>query len=162
MTLTAQGVWVRADPEPYSLSYRLETTSGFVTKALSVSAWGSGWSRSLDVRREEDGAWFAEPGGELTNVAGAIDCDLGYSCLTNTMPVLRHGLLAGGEPVELVMVWVSVPDLQVQASTQRYSHLARRPGGGAVVRYESGTFTADIEFDASGFVVEYPQLGRRV
>ena len=160
--LTAQGAWVRAKPEPYSLSYTLETTPGFVTKALRVSAWGSGWSRSLDLRREDAGAWFAEPGGELTNVAGAVDCDLGYSCLTNTMPVLRHGLLAGGGPVDLVMAWVSVPDLQVRASAQRYTHVERRPGGGAVVRYESGTFRANIEFDVGGFVVEYPQLGRRV
>ena len=161
-TLSAQGAWVRSEPEPYSLSYALETTSGFVTRALEVSAWGAGWSRSLELRRRDDGAWVAEPGGELADVAGALDCDLGYSCLTNTMPVLRHGLLEGGGPIDLLMAWVSVPGLQVEASAQRYTHIARRPGGGALVRYESGTFVADIEFDGDGFVADYPRLGRRL
>lgn len=161
-TLTAQGAWVRSEPEPYSLSYALETTLEFVTRALTVSAWGAGWSRTLDLRRRDDGAWVAEPGGELADVAGALDCDLGYSCLTNTMPVLRHGLLEGGGPIDLLMAWVSVPGLQVEASTQRYTHIVRRPGGGAVVRYESGTFVADIEFDGDGFVTDYPGLGRRL
>src|SRR5215471_21132981 len=48
--LTARGAWVRAEPEPYSLTYRLETASGFVTRSLTVAAWGAGWSRSLELR----------------------------------------------------------------------------------------------------------------
>lgn len=160
--LTARGAWVRAEPEPYTLTYGLATTSGFVTTELTVSAWGAGWSRSLELRRLPDGAWVAQPGGNLPELGGALDCDLGYSCLTNTMPVLRHGLLEGGGPIDLLMAWVSVPDLRVLPVAQRYTHLARRPGGGAVVRYESDSFRADIAFDSSGFVVEYPQLGRRV
>lgn len=160
--LTARGAWVRAEPEPYTLTYGLATTSGFVTTELTVSAWGAGWSRSLELRRLPDGAWVAQPGGNLPELGGALDCDLGYSCLTNTMPVLRHGLLEGGGPIDLLMAWVSVPDLRVQPVAQRYTHLARRPGGGAVVHYESDSFRADIAFDSSGFVVEYPQLGRRV
>src|SRR5262249_16645130 len=161
-TLTARGAWVRAEPEPYSLSYRLETSSGFVTTSLMVTAWGAGWSRTLDLRRRPEGAWVAQPGGDLPELGGALDCDLGYSCLTNTMPVLRHALVESGGPIDLLMAWVSVPDLRVLPVAQRYTHLARRPDGGAVVRYESGSFTADIAFDASGFVVDYPQLGRRV
>lgn len=161
-TLSARGAWVRAEPEPYTLSYRLETSPGFVTTSLIVAAWGAGWSRSLDLRRRPEGGWIAQPGGDLPELAGALDCDLGYSCLTNTMPVLRHGLLEGGGPIDLQMAWVSVPDLRVLPSAQRYTHLARRPDGGALVRYESGSFRADIAFDSGGFVVEYPQLGRRV
>lgn len=161
-TLTARGAWVRAEPEPYTLAYTLTTTSGFVTTSLTVAAWGAGWSRSLDLRRRPEGSWVAQPGGDLLELDGALDCDLGYSCLTNTMPVLRHALLDGGGPIDLLMAWVSVPDLGVLPVAQRYTHLARRPEGGAVIRYESGSFTADIAFDASGFVVDYPQLGRRV
>lgn len=161
-TLRARGAWVRSEPEPYSFSYELETAAAFVTTSLAVSAWGAGWSRSLDLRRRPDGSWVAEPGGELKGLEEALDCDIGYSCLTNTMPVLRHRLLEGGGQVDLVMAWVSVPDLRVQALRQRYTHLTRRPEGGAVVRYQSDSFKADITFDADGFVVDYPRLGRRV
>lgn len=33
---------------------------------------------------------------------------------------------------------------------------------GAIVRYPSGAFQSDLTIDADGFVVEYPQLGRRI
>jgi hypothetical protein len=96
---------------------------------------------------------------ELPDLAGALDCDLGLSPLTNSMPVLRHGLLEPGEPVELLMAWVAVPELTVHASAQRYV-----PLGEGVVRFESldGEFTADIEFDADGLVVDYPGIARRL
>jgi uncharacterized protein len=79
--------------------------------------------------------------------------DLGYSPLFNSLPVLA-GL---AEASDFVMTWVDVPSLDVTRSEQRYEPL---PGG--IVRYSSGSFTADIEFDADGFVVHYPGLAERV
>jgi hypothetical protein len=84
--------------------------------------------------------------------------------VTNTMPVLRHGMLGGGEPREFVMAWVSVPELSVRASVQRYTFVRREAAddaGLSVIRYQSGDFSADVVFDAEGFVVDYPYLGRR-
>jgi hypothetical protein len=103
-----------------------------------------------------------EPGGEEAEIAEALDCDLGLSPLTNSMPVLRHGLLEGGGPVDLVMAWVSVPDLSVHASRQRYTFL-RKSGEVSVVRYESGSrdFVAELTFDADGLLIDYPGIGRR-
>jgi hypothetical protein len=83
--------------------------------------------------------------------------DLGYSPLFNSLPVLRDGLLEGGPAHDYVMRWVSVPSLEVTESRQRYE-----PLGGRVVRYSSGSFTSDIEFDADGLVVRYPKLAERV
>jgi hypothetical protein len=93
----------------------------------------------------------------------ALDCDLALSPLTNTMPVLRHGLLDRGRPVELLMAWVSVPDLAVIPSRQRYDHRRRR-GRFSIVRYESESrdFAADLKFDQDGICVEYPRIGRSV
>lgn len=159
--LTARGTAVRAAPEPWSVSYRLETGDSFVTASLSVSAWGSDWSRSLELRRSDDGRWTAVPGGSLPQLDGALDCDLAFSCATNTMPVLRHRLHSRVGAAELLVAWVSLPDLRVHADRQRYRHLARA-GGGAVVRFESGRFAADVEFDSAGFVIDYPGLARRV
>jgi uncharacterized protein len=44
----------------------------------------------------------------------------------------------------------------VVRSEQRYEPLGNR-----VVRYRSGDFTSDLEFDEDGFVVRYPQLAVR-
>ena len=171
--LTATGVAIGADPIGYRLDYKLETDYGFTTLGLLVTARGTGWSRTLDLRRNRRGRWSVRtksegdtelppPGGDASMFAEALDCDLGLSPLTNSMPVLRHGLLRGGGPVDFLMAWVSVPDLGVRASRQRYT-LVRTASAGAVVRYESldSDFTADITFDQDGLVVDYPGLARR-
>jgi hypothetical protein len=66
------------------------------------------------------------------------------------MPVLRHRMLDGGEPRDLVMAFVTVPELAVTRSDQRYT-----PLGDARVNYGSGDFTADIHFDGDGLVRLY-------
>ena len=86
-----------------------------------------------------------------------LDLDLGFSPLFNSLPVLRDRLHEGGDARDYVMAWVAVPELTVTRSQQRYLPLSRR-----VVRYRSGSFTADIEFDADGVVVGYPGLAERV
>src|SRR6266702_2778416 len=139
-----------------------------------VTARGEGWRRKLDLRRTRAGKWSIRatadglvalpgPGGEVADFSEALDCDLGLSPLTNSMPVLRHDLLRGGGPLDLLMAWVSVPDLSVHASRQRYTFV-RAAAGGAVVRYESldSGFTADITFDSEGLVIDYPGIGRRM
>lgn len=96
-------------------------------------------------------------------LAGALDCDLGLSPLTNSMPVLRHRLHEGGGSVEFLMAWVSVPDLAVHRSRQRYTFV-RRDAAARIVRFESldATFVADVAFDDAGVVIDYPGLARRI
>ena len=159
--LSARGAAIRAAPEPWTVSYELETTHDFVTTSLVVRARGAGWSRSLTLLRDGAGDWSADPGGKLRELDGALDCDLAYCCLTNTMPVLRNRLHGRVGSVNLAVAWVSLPDLTVHVDRQRYTHLARASGG-AVVKFESGSFAADVEFDAAGFVRDYPGLARRV
>ena len=178
--MSATGTAIGATPVPYRLDYELDTGPGFVTRRLRVRSHGNGWRRHLDLRRADDGTWtadatvtgepvelsaaaFADPGASaetLASLAGALDCDLGECPLTNTMPVLRRGLLNPSDPIDFVMAWVSVPDLSVRRSDQRYTFLEAHPGGGALIRYESGGFRADVRFDADGLVVDYPGLGR--
>jgi hypothetical protein len=51
---------------------------------------------------------------------------------------------------------VDVPSLEVTKSEQRYE-----PLGDGLIRFCSGSFTADIQFDANEFVVDYPGIARR-
>jgi hypothetical protein len=189
--LRATGVAVGGDPVPYRLEYELDCGDGLITRRLSVRAWGAGWGRRLELARDLAGGWSVDadadgeaerlglpgvpgppaPGGDPGDFAAALDCDLGLSPLTNTMPVLRHGLLTGGEPVELLMAWVSVPWLAVTPSPQRYAHLRHgtaeelgvtvaADGPFSLLRFQSGDFSADVTFDAAGLVVDYPDIGR--
>ncbi|MBX9360907.1 putative glycolipid-binding domain-containing protein [Streptomyces sp. WAC04114] len=154
--LRARGRAVGIEPEPYWVSYALETGDGFVTRRLTVTAETGDGPRELDLRHDGHGRWTAN-GEPLPDVGGALDCDLGLCPLTNTMPVLRHGLHREPGEREFLMAWVSVPDLAVRPSRQTYTHL--RPGH---VRFSSGDFRTDLEFDEEGFVVDYPQLATRL
>jgi uncharacterized protein len=170
--LTARGT---SAVEDYVLDWVLETGAAWVTRTLSVRARGDGFSRSLELGRGDDGAWSAvrrqdgQPAERLdvAGLDGALDCDLGLCPFTNTMPVLRHDLVAGarrGEahPVELVMAWVAVPELTLQVSPQRYTPLGPAPDGGAMIGFASGDFQATIEFDRDGLVRDYPGLASRL
>jgi hypothetical protein len=112
----------------YELRYELEEPR------LRVEVVGE---RTLDLELED----------------GRDHFDLGYSPLFNTLPVLA-GLDAARD---FVMTWVSVPDLAVRPSPQRYE-----PLGSGLVRFREGDFVADLEVDDDGFVVRYPGLAERI
>lgn len=159
--LAVEGRAVGQVPLAYWIDYRLETGEDFVTARVRVEArWEQG-SAGLDLRRDPGTGW-AVNGEPRPDLAEALDCDLAGCPLTNTMPVLRHDLLREPGDLRLVMAFIEVPSLRVVPSRQRYTHLRTGDAGGAVIKYRSGAFESDIVFDADGFVLEYPQLGRRV
>jgi hypothetical protein len=147
--LVAAGTQLGAEPHPYRVSYELDARGDWITRSLRVAVPGAG---ELELRHDGAGRWQDRP-----ELDGALDCDLAYSPLTNLMPIRRHALHERAGRVDLVMAWVSLPDLGVHRSAQRYEHL--RPG---LVRFSSEGFTADLELDADGLVATYPRLARRV
>jgi hypothetical protein len=82
--------------------------------------------------------------------------DLGWSPLFNSLPLIRDGLLHSETPRDYVMRWVDVPSLELSESLQRYE-----PLGDDRIRFRSGSFSADIQFDSDGFVIDYPGIARR-
>jgi uncharacterized protein len=96
--------------------------------------------------------------GRRTVELGDADLfDLFASPFFNSLPVMRDGLLEHGPARDYVMRFVTLPDLEVVPSEQRYE-----PRGGRVVRYSSGSFAADIAFDADGFVTSYEGFLERI
>jgi hypothetical protein len=148
--LQARGVQLGAEPHPYRVDYELTTGADWVTERLLVRCD----ERSLDLVRAADGAWTAN-GEPQPHVEGALDCDLAFSPLTNFMPARR----LAGEPADHVMAWVSVPDLAVLRSEQRYEPIDEHH-----VRFIGleSDFTADLELDEDGLVVRYPRMAERV
>ena len=79
--------------------------------------------------------------------------DLAFSPLLNSLPVLA-GLK---QATDYVMTFVDVPSLEVSRAEQRYE-----PLGDGLVRFRSGSFVADLEFDSDGLVRRYEGLAERV
>lgn len=167
--------------DAYALSWALTTTEGWVTRRLMATAHGHGWSRHLELERSDDGVWSSTthssgdsplpaPGiDDPSSLTGVLDCDLGLCPVTNTMPILRLNLhtedLAPVDETSMVMAWVEVPSLRVIRSRQMYSQLrAPAEGRNGVVLYSSDNhgFTAELQVDEEGIVVEYPGLTTRL
>jgi uncharacterized protein len=172
--LSATGAAIGTEPVPYRLEYELTTADRYVTARLVVRSRGQDWQRFLDLKRSAAGVWSCSvdteggpdippPGGDLAAVAGALDCDLALSPLTNSMPVLRHGLHEHAGEADLLMAWVSVPDLGIHPSRQRYT-FRRFERGLRIVYFQSldTQFAADVTFDDAGVVVDYPGIARSV
>jgi hypothetical protein len=138
----------------YRAHYELDARGDWRTRHLRVEVPGTG---TLDLAHDGDGSWTVD-GAPRLDLQGALDCDLAFSPLTNLMPIRRHALHERAGAADFVMAWVSLPDLAVTRSGQRYEHL--RPG---LVRFSGDDgFTADLELDADGLVATYPRLARRV
>lgn len=172
----ASGIQVGVDPLPYRLDYTLDAGENFVTRRLDVAVEGEGWARRISLSHQGSGAWRCESasagrkelppaGGDASALSEAMDCDLGLSPLTNLMPVRRHRLHERPGESDFLMAWVSVPDLGLHASAQRYEHVRRLPDRSVVRFLDLGLhpgFVAELELDDDGLVLVYPGLARRV
>ena len=156
--IEAAGVQLGVEPEAYRVDYELDAPSDWITRRLEVDAAGAGWKRSVVLEHDGAGAWTCN-GEHYAALDGALDCDLAFSPLTNVMPIRRHELHEHEGSCDFLMAWVSVPDLEVHASPQRYVRVRDR-----VVRFVAldGDFRADLELDEDGLVVRYPRLAERV
>ena len=100
----------------------------------------------------------AMPADDLAALHGLVDVDLGFSPVTNTLPIRRLDP-AIGEAVAVTAAWVRFPELTIEPLPQRYIRLAERR-----YRYESagGAFVAEIEVDDLGLVTTYEGGWRRI
>lgn len=178
--LAARGTLLAVDPIPWTARYRVTTAPDWSTTRVEVEAEGSGWLRRVTLERAT-GRWrvtTAEQGDldaalvaaghpraglpgtdDPDRLADALDVDLSGSPLFNALPFHRLGMAAQAAdmPRRITVAWVLLPGLEVVPAEQTYTGLG--PGR---VRFASGTFTADIDVDADGYVVRYPGLAERI
>ncbi|SLN11809.1 hypothetical protein TRL7639_00094 [Falsiruegeria litorea R37] len=145
--LMGYAVW-RVDGVGSRLSY--DVRCGPDWQSLSADVAGEVEGRQINLRlvRSAEG-WLLndvlQPGtGECT------DLDLSFTPATNLLPIRRLGGVPG-EQVTVQAAWLK-PDLdEVARLDQIYE---RAPGG--QVQYNSPSFSALLDVDASGFVTGYP------
>jgi hypothetical protein len=161
----AQGRMVRPD---FTASYRLFVAEDGTLERLSITSDTAERERHLTLNRAGDGYWLLDTGGggggSRVSLGGATDVDLAFSPMFNTFPIRRLGLHREAGEHTLPMVFVSLPELRVEAVEQTYRTVSvlDGPEGHAVIEFRWADFVAELVVDADGAVISYPGVASRV
>ena len=140
------------EAQPWRIDYAIELDSAGRTRIMTIEADGSADGRParIDIRLEADGQGLWQRDGEvIIDDPDALDCDLGFSPSTNTLPIRRLGLEIA-QIREIAVAWILFPSFEIVLGRQSYERLAERTW-----RYRSTGFEADLTVDEDGLVDEY-------
>jgi hypothetical protein len=141
----------------FAAHYRIECDAAWRVRRAEITVLGD--ERRLLLESDGLGRWRDGQGRPLPDLDGAFDVDLPITPFTNTLPIRRLALGAG-QSVDLKVVYVLLPALEITIDPQRYVCLE----AGRRYRYESldSDFVRELEVDADGLVIDYPGLFKRV
>jgi hypothetical protein len=164
--LRALGRMVRTDPDgDFTASYRLVVKDDGTVERLSVTSATAQRERHLTLNRTEDGFWLLDTGsgGTRAELAGAVDVDLAFSPMLNTVPIRRLRLQHEVGEHTLPMAYVSLPELEVTAVQQQYRTVSVLDAAGAAcVAFRWDDFDSELTVDADGVVEHYPGVATRL
>ncbi len=147
------------DGAAWAVGYRIDLDAGWRTRRASLFARTPAGRRELTLEAGAGARWTVDGAGAPA-LDGCLDVDLEASAFTNALPVHRLGLQVG-EAADAPAAWVRV-DLAVERLEQRYD---RVPDDGGRRRYAYAApelpFEAELAFDASGLVLDYPGIAVR-
>lgn len=143
--------------ERFGARFRIVCDTGWRVRRTEVETIGGG--PSIVLTADGAGHWRDGAGTPRPELDGAIDVDLPMTPFTNTLPIRRLNLRAG-QAADLRVVYIVMAGGSVTVSPQRYHCLEPRRR----YRYKSldSDFVREIEVDANGLVITYPDLFRRV
>ena len=150
--------------QPFRVHYEIRCDQQWKLRAVHVSLLGDS-SLPLHLLTDGEGSWTTERGEERPSLSGCRDVDISVTPFTNTLPIQRLSLQAG-DSATLRMAYITVPELQVEVTEQRYTCLETTSSGGRYwfegLEQGEATFTAELPVDQDGLVMDYPGLFKRV
>ncbi len=144
------GVALVPEDGPNRIDYAIELDAGDLTRAVHVAAETP--TGLVEIELSGDGAGTWHRGNEKVLVMpGAVDVDLGFSPVTNSLPIWRLDLPVGTAHV-IDVLWIKFPGFELIHAKQTYRRLAFDR-----YRYSSGKFAAEMRVGADGLVEEYAE-----
>jgi uncharacterized protein len=144
---------------PFRLSHEVRCDPYWRVRAVRVGVPGE--PPRVELYSDGEGNWAGPDGQAVAYLEGCEYVDISETPFTNTLPIRRLDL-APGESAEITVAYFDGVELQPWPEPQRYTCL-EKSGGGALFRFLSldGEFTADLQVDADGLVLDYPGLFKR-
>lgn len=149
------------DGVAWAIRYDIIVDTAWHTRTAHILSQSASGSYELVLESDGAGRWHVD-GVRTPQFDDCFDVDLEASACTNTLPVHRAPP-AVGVSVDASALWVRAPALEVQRLEQTYQRLE---GTDDLQRFDYRSpafgFEAVLTFDATGLVVEYPELASRV
>jgi hypothetical protein len=139
------------------VNYLLDINKQWEIQSVKINLQ-SDTSFSLSIYKNQHNQWVNEKGEILSKLNNCIDIDITLTPFTNTLPINRLKL-GVGESKEIQVVYFDLPTSNFTSSKQRYTNL-----GNGIYKYESlpSGFTANLQVDNDGVVIDYPGIWHRV
>jgi hypothetical protein len=153
-----EGTVVAAPDEgPLRVEYTIECNPAWHTRRVVVHALINHRREHLELVRDDDLRWWRD-GTPVPEIEGCVDIDISETPSTNTLPIRRLAL-GIGESAPVKSAWILFPSMEIRPLPQTYVREAERR-----YRYDSrgGEFTATLEVDEHGIVLDYPPFWERV
>lgn len=145
--------------ESFRLDYRLTWhLDSNLLEGADLTVRHKARTRTLTLRVDALGRWLQDDVYQ-PHLDGCVDIDIWPTPLTNSFPIWRSKLKIG-ERREFRAAWVAAPELTVTPKAQAYTRLAERSY--LFESLDGDGFSAMLEVDERGFVVDYPGLFMRV
>jgi len=156
------GIIIRKiDDKTYRVFYQLTCDNSWKFRKLEITV-ESDTTKSLSLSVDKSGLWYDDKGQWYQELDGCIDPDISFTPLTNTFPINRLNINVG-ETVNIKTAYISLPELKVTPVLQSYTCKSKVENESIFVykNLDSG-FEAGIQVDKDSFVVNYPDLFKRI
>jgi hypothetical protein len=159
--IRAQGlVLVQLGTTPVRVAYAVDLDGSWRFERARLTVERDGGSKVLAIERAADGRWTVD-GQARPDLAPCIDIDIMATPFTNSLPI-RRLRFEPDRAQTLWMAYIRLPELTVEPAAQDYTRLdAADPPTRFRYRSRATGFTAELEVDDDGLVLEYPGIWRR-
>jgi len=137
----------------YRVEYKIKATQLWETIFVEIFGQYKNQQHRFMFEGDGTGNWIVN-GKVDKNFEGCIDIDIPLTPFTNTLPINRLKISPNREQ-QIKVIYCDLLQGKFTAVNQKY---IRRSD--SIYHYQNvpNDFEADIEVDAQGFVVDYPQL----
>ncbi|HXR00312.1 MAG TPA: putative glycolipid-binding domain-containing protein [Pseudomonas sp.] len=160
-SLVIEGIVIGIPIENYAAHYYVRADGHLRTREVRIEFVGG---PRLHLAADGEGSWRDMLSNEpIPLLAGCLDVDIAVTPATNTLPIKRLAL-EEGESRDIIVAYIPLhadPEHELLPEVMKQSYTCLYPN--KRYRYKSAPhgFTAELEIDEFGLVLDYPEVFRR-